>query len=61
MHLIDISFMAIINIIHYVKNSNIALQYLRIFIDQFKNSYTFQSVGINNIQSGLLSAMHVKI
>lgn len=59
-YIIDISYMAMINIIHYLKNYKLAEQYLAIFIDQFKNTYSTTLVGLNNLQCGIFSGIHVK-
>ena len=60
LYVIDISFMALINFLHYINNPQLASKYLFIFIDQFKNTYSMSSLIRNNIQNGLFSAIHVK-
>jgi hypothetical protein len=58
-YIIDISYMAMINIIHYLKNYKLAEQYLVIFIDQFKSTYSTSLVGLQNLQCGIFSGIHV--
>lgn len=61
-NVIDITFMALMNVLHYINMPELSKNYLYNFIDQFKNSYTLANTQVRvSLQSGLLSSIHVII
>ncbi|EGR27486.1 importin beta, putative, partial [Ichthyophthirius multifiliis] len=56
--LIDVSFMGVMNYVHFSKQPQIAQKYLDFFIAQFDNSNSINDGRKSQIQSGILSAMH---
>ena len=59
-NVIDITFMALMNVLHYINIPELSIKYLFNFIDQFKNTYTLPNTQTRtSLQSGLLSSIHV--
>ncbi|EGR29112.1 karyopherin beta 1, putative [Ichthyophthirius multifiliis] len=57
--LIEKSFMAILNLIHFSRNPILGKKYLDLFLPQFQTTYQMVDERKQFLQSGILSAIHV--
>ena len=58
--LVDLSYLAIIGYIHLIKDANVSLQYLEMFLSSYAHAKgNFKKEKCSHVQTGLLSSIHV--